>query len=485
MVIFRRILFYFFVILYLAVCPLIILYAFGYIFTPKAEEGFAKTGLMHFETLPAGASITVASKPYAEKTPATVRSLLAGAYDVSISREGYRPWTRKIDITPGMAVAFDKILLLPQEMTVKTLVSQPFEDLLPVPATHFLLLFKTKKAGDISIFDWKDETSRPLFSGKSSLREAVVTQTFVMRKSHHVLLLVRAGDRTRFLWCRLDKEKPEVEDISELFARGEPSDVRWEGNDPQSLFVLYGGKLDRLELKKRKVYKSLLENIRGFDLFRGKIYALCGCTLVQMDSGGERGDVSFAEKGTFMEDLFRGTGTFRIDFISGRTLCFWGAKGEFIANDLPYHFVAGGLKGYEPDDGGRKITLWQKARLGVLDFTKAARKKELFERGPEIDWIFEGGEDITQAYFVYETSHVLFRHKNGVFLVPAGESGAAAEPLVKVREKSSVFYSDKTGRLYYLEPERGHLAAADILPEWPGLSAVFSELETQGREAAK
>ena len=90
MVTLRKILFYLFVAFYLVLCPLIILYALGYIFTPQVEEGFAKTGLMHFETLPTGASISIANKPYDEKTPATIRNLLAGVYYVKISRTGYR-----------------------------------------------------------------------------------------------------------------------------------------------------------------------------------------------------------------------------------------------------------------------------------------------------------------------------------------------------------------------------------------------------------
>ena len=132
-----------------------------------------------------------------------------------------------IRIAPGKAVAFDKILLMPQELKVKTLVPQPFDDLLSVPATRFLLLFKSKRAGDVSVFDWKDETSRPLLSANASFRDAAVVRSFMIKKSSFVLLLVKLGEQTRFLGCQLDKEKPEVKDLSGLFRRGTPSDVRW------------------------------------------------------------------------------------------------------------------------------------------------------------------------------------------------------------------------------------------------------------------
>ncbi len=484
MVRFRKILFYFFAALYLVLCPLIIFYALGYIYAPRIDEGIVKTGLIHLESLPAGASIEIKGRPHAEKTPATVRDLWAGTYEVTLSKPGYRSWTRRVDVAAGRAAAFNKVLLLPQELTVETLIPRAFEDLLPVPSTSYLLLFQTKKTGDISVFDWKERSERPLLPRGSPYEETRVVRTYAMRKSQQVLLRVNEGDRTRYLWCSLDGKEPRVRDLSTFFAQGEPSDVRWEGHDPEYLFVLQGGGLTRLDLRKKKVRKNFMEGVRGFDLFRGKVFALRGCTLARMDAEGEAGIVSLVEKGDFMEDLFRGTGAFRIDFISGRTLCFWGPQGEFITNDLPYQFVAGGLQGYEPDENGRKIVLWQHARLGVLDFTKATRRKELFERGPEIDWVYEGAKDIGRAYFVYDTSHVLFCHRDGVSLVPVGQEGATPNFLVKVLEKSGIFYSERTGRLYYLEPERGYLTAAEVLPEWPGFSAVFSELETRGREEA-
>jgi len=485
MITLRKILFYLFVALYLVLCPLIILYALGYIFTPKAEEGFAKTGLMHFETLPTGASISISNKRYVEKTPSTVRNLLAGVYDVKLSRTGYRSWNQKIKITPGKAVAFEKILLMPQELKVKTLIPRSFQDLLPIPATHFLLLFATRKIGDLCVFDWKDETSRPLLSPNSPFSEALIVRSFVINKSPFVLFLVKFREQTRALWCQLDKERPEVKDISELFVRGEPVDVRWESENPEDLFALYGGDLDRLDLSKTQVHSGILKNIQGFDVFKGKIFALRACTLVQMNAKGAKGEEVLIEKGIFLENLFHNTGTFKINFISSRTLCFLGMNGEFFSNELPYRFVSEGLKGYQPDVDGRRVVLWRKERLGVLDFTRATRRKELFERGPEIDWIFEKGQDIAQAYFVYEASHVLFRDQDEVFLLPVGEGSSPLEKLLKVRTGSSVFYSDKTGRLYYLEPIRGHFLAADILPEWSGLSGMFTEFEVSGQEGAR
>jgi hypothetical protein len=106
----------------------------------------------------------------------------------------------------------------------------------------------------------------------------------------------------------------------------------------------------------------------------------------------------------------------------------------------------------------------------------------LFERGPEIEWAAENGQDIRQAYFVHDAAYVLFSDRNQVFLSRGGEYGMPPEEVVTVRERSGVFYAEKTGKLYYLEPSGGGLMAADILPEGISFSGVINEFEkeTQG-----
>ena len=482
MKLFRKIVFYIFFAIYLVLCPLVIFYAFGYIFTPKVEEGFVKTGLIRFETLPSNASISIADKRFIQKTPTTIRSLLAGRYDVRISLPGYRPWTRKIEVEPGKAVNFSNVLLVPQKLKTRPLIARHFEDLYPVLGTRFLLLKSSDRAGDLRVFDWKDEVSRPVLPRMSLFTTAKLVKIFMAHESSFVLLEVEGPGGRKFLGCQLDKNKPEIKDLSGLFPKGEPAEVLWEGDSPDYLFALYGQNLSRIDLEKMTVLSGFLQRIRGFGLFKGKVYALKSSSIVRLNFNARQGDESLVEKGVFLENLFRDDGKFKIDFISNNTICLSSEKGEFFSNVLPYRFINEGMKDYRADPDGRKVVLWQEQRIGVLDLEKPERKKELFERGPEIEWFFEKGNNIRNAYFVYDSAYVLFCDDEEVFLVRIRERGGPVEKLTKVRKDSAVFYSEKTGILYYLEPSRGYLTAAEILPEGSTFSRVINELEkeTQG-----
>jgi hypothetical protein len=303
------------------------------------------------------------------------------------------------------------------------------------------------------------------------------------QESSWALVQAKGPEGYLFWGCQLDKDKPEAKDLTGLFLKGEPREILWERDRPDYLFALYDQELARLDIEKMAVLPRFLEGVRGFGLFKDKVYALQGTSFVQQNFKSKPGEESLVEKGVFLENLFSGDSKFRIDFISNHTICFSGEKGELFSNALPYRFVDEGVKGYQANAGGRKIVLWKGKRIGVLDFEKPERKKEFFERGPEIEWVFEAGEDVRQAYFVYDAAYILWAAGEEVSLVRVRDRGIPAEKLVRTLKNSSVFYSEKTGRLYYLEPSKGSLVSADILPEGFSLSGVISEFEKETQEA--
>ena len=117
----RRIIFYTFCFLFLVISTLIILYASGYqidyrhLFTPL---GVQKTGMTIIYSNPAGADIylndrevkrfsspwlgqIIPAQDILIKTPANIKDLAPGQYDLRVEIPGYWPWERQINIFPG------------------------------------------------------------------------------------------------------------------------------------------------------------------------------------------------------------------------------------------------------------------------------------------------------------------------------------------------------------------------------------------------
>lgn len=68
MLLLRKIVFYILSAIYIVLCPLIILYAFGYIFTPDTERNITKTGVVYVATSPPGATVYVNKEIFPNKT---------------------------------------------------------------------------------------------------------------------------------------------------------------------------------------------------------------------------------------------------------------------------------------------------------------------------------------------------------------------------------------------------------------------------------
>jgi hypothetical protein len=207
-----------------------------------------------------------------------------------------------------------------------------------------------------------------------------------------------------------------------------------------------------------------------------------------MDLGGEQEKI-LSQDAVLGASLFRQDNFYRIkvfseDFFSENVLLFHGKDGELLANRLPYRFVPGGVLGFELSSKPKRVLLWTKNTLGILDFFKNRPEEEtIFEPAPELVWLIRERENIEQAFWVYEGSHVLFRDQNKIFLMELETYGKPVlHELFEVKNNSSIFYSDESGKLFFIEPETGHLASISLLSKWEILPPSFPEPKEEKRK---
>ena len=102
---------------------------------------------------------------------------------------------------------------------------------------------------------------------------------------------------------------------------------------------------------------------------------------------------------------------------------------------------------------------------------------------PEVTWILRQGEKLGQAFWVYEGSHIVFRDKSKVFLL---ELETYAKPhlhfLIEVKNKSFIFYSEETGKLYFLDSTSSQLKSLEILPRLEILPLPFPERKEEKKK---
>ena len=125
----RRILYIFFIFLFLIITPAVSLYANGY----KLGGGFSiqKTGILILDSDPENAKIYLNDKIqqrffkkiYAKEksyinTPAKIKNLIPGEYNVRIELEKYWPWEKKLTVNSGQSTFAEDIRLFKKELPI-------------------------------------------------------------------------------------------------------------------------------------------------------------------------------------------------------------------------------------------------------------------------------------------------------------------------------------------------------------------------------
>ena len=183
----RKFFFYIFLIIYIAACPLIVLYAFGFILKPSSVEPIAKTGLIYLSTVPPGASIFLDDVPANLKTPNTLQDMDPADYTIKLSMDGYYDWFHDITVAPNNASVFDKILLVPKKRQPKLLLDERFENLIPLTGMGLFLLRKSP-----ALKDWVVYSKQP-FAGPERVLDYLGRYTHRVAIANHRIKKVESG----------------------------------------------------------------------------------------------------------------------------------------------------------------------------------------------------------------------------------------------------------------------------------------------------
>ena len=460
----RRVVFWLFVAIYLTVCPLTILYAFGYLYEPGAAGGLVKTGLIYLSTAPPGASVYLGNGRYTQPTPTILRDLLPGTYQVKLVLKGHRPWSQAVPVEAEKASVLEHVLLMPSTMPHTHLVPGPFEQLIPLPASDLGLLLSGDSLSGVTVYDWKHAKRWPLLPRNSPWHGARLRSHVVSHGSSDLFLRVETREGEHSLWVELKPEVNRVEDLTRLLPKT-PHAVVWDSTEGRSLCALHDGGVQCVDTVSKTPMPRIAQPVLGVGTFEKSLY------LLREDGTIERRDL----EGRPVEDvppaprmprtLLGARAATQLLALSLETLLLWGERGELLMNRFPYFVVPKGVLGLEADPQREHVLVWTKTALGYLDVSDGTGE-DLSDEGPVVHWFFTRGNHIEQAFWVYEGSHVVVRDGAHVFLLELETYGKPHRyDLLDVKPRTAVAYAESTGQLYFLEAASGSLSSIELLPK--------------------
>ncbi len=127
----RRILFFVFVASFLIGAPLLIFYTAGFRYNWQSGTLF-RTGVLSVSTTPRNVDILLEGKSIDRQTPAVIKQLMPGTYDLVLSRDGYHSWNNTVAIQSNITTHLPLVYLWRNESPT-IIWSHQADNLIPNP----------------------------------------------------------------------------------------------------------------------------------------------------------------------------------------------------------------------------------------------------------------------------------------------------------------------------------------------------------------
>ena len=459
----RKILFYLFLLIYCILCPILILYSFGFYLNPSNNE-ISQTGLIHIASVPAGADIFLGKSRYKYKTPATITNLLPGQYQITLKLKGCRLWSHQVSIEEGRASAFDNIVLLPRKFNPKIIVTQfDYQDLIALSETGSFILKTGSRLKDFFIFAWKKDKLRPLLEDYAAYADFPVSGIYKETRGSQIIIFGGPLWIKKFYLFDLEDKEPRIRDITKLFD-GKPEQLIWDGAYQNNSFALYRGYINRLDFKEMSLYPKFIENIKGFGISAKWLYILGKDRRISKISTDQVRRRVIIRDGNFAKAFFGKSRFYKIELLGEDVLAFLGDSGDLIITLPPYDIADGGVSGISLHKTSKRLLFWSKNIIGAADFSGNNTEESVFPDEIPVQRIYEQGRNIEQCFWAYGGTHIIFRDGDEVFLLELEPDGKHhLEHILEIKNSTDIVYSEERGSLYYLDP-KGRITKLQIFP---------------------
>lgn len=477
MLVLRKILFFVFALIYIVACPFIILSSLGITFDPDTQT-IAKTGIINISSLPSKAGIFINWQRYPGKTPAVIRDLPPGEYHIKLTQKNYLPWEKKITVAKQQATSLEELLLIPQKWPKETLMAG-FEQLISWNDESLFLLKNGPYLKNLHLYK-KQRVPHKDFPEQNSLltRENItslvdndslffndkITTIYTVDSSPFILIKTLSNQEFRYLWINLKETPVELTNISRLILE-EPDKILWFKENGRHIFLLYKDKLSHLNINEEAVYPDIVSEVKDFTLFNNEIYLVSEADdLYHLGLGDEKPKpvVNMPELNSILKVSQK---NFRLFSFPDNLMAFLSEKGALILNQSPYLFLNKDVRGLAYDSENRRLMVFTGTHIGYIDF-KVNPQDPLWAQEPKLIWLPLADRNIKEVFWANNGKNILYCTTEACFVTETDpRNQPAVTPIEKIKANSMVHYRDRDGVLYYLNPEKGFVSAAAIIPQ--------------------
>lgn len=261
----------------IAVVGLVVVLVFiilGYQFN-RADGRIEQGGLVQFNTLPAGATVSIDGAGFGIRTPSKT-TLTAGQHFITMQREGYRTWQKSVSVVSGGVLWLSYARLVPNDLKPESVASLASIASTSVSPNSKSMAIKENSAdakvilADISGDEVKTSTHE--MPAESFTRPTDgKTQRFTFDKwdpSSRYIITKHDYDNDKSEWLIVDSQNvANTKNITKLLHIN-ASKIVFSGNNTKVLYALVDKDVRRIDIGAETLSRPLVANVADFSLYK-------------------------------------------------------------------------------------------------------------------------------------------------------------------------------------------------------------------------
>lgn len=467
------------VLMFFITASFLILYAFGYTFNP--ERGiFVYAGSITIKSNPRNIDVEMNGINVSKKLNRLNNSFHIGRvhpdeYIIKISAPGFNTWSKKINVRSGFSTEFWNVLLTRTDYERKTYNSSNVSDFFISPSEKLVAATKTENGTfKVLILNTENNSANEIFSSeKYSFAGNKKENIEWAPKSQGLIVPVISENVTDYLLHNF--ENGSTSSISELSGMVDISNVRWDSNNKNFIYLVSEKNLYRLNIANPSDKRIIAENISGYDISGNYIYyfQLPSAMVFQIKSDGGPSPVQITTTAPpEMDDNSYKLIVYDEKKIvmrneSGTTYVFnKGKNGDYFRK------LSDNAKGTQFSNDGKKLLFWDNREIYV--YFLADWETQPYRSENEIKQITRYSQQIENVQWNSDYEHVIFSVGNELKIVELDDrDNRNIFDIARFsKNESRVVGNFSENKIYFIDVERdnnGSIIQSINFPEKNGL----------------
>jgi hypothetical protein len=426
-IIHRRLIFWMFFFLFLAVSPLVIYYSQGFRYD-KYHGIFIHSGSVTIKSLPTSVNVYLNNDLQPTKSldiinnSITLNGLRPGSYTLRVSADGYQDWEKKVEVHSGISTEFWNVVLLPKSAKLQELEASDIERFFPSPFGKRVTFIKSNENQfQIWFLDVSENNPQMIYSSENIKfpDDKLENLEWNFKESYIVSPIIRDNQKD-YLVASADLDIDPFF-LSETTNLKGLEKARWSSKEKGVIYFLAksDGKtsadLYKLDVASKET-SLVIEDIRAYDFSSSSLYFIrSNNILYDSDLSGE--NISQITFSPFTENEI-GSEARLIVFDKNRQALVTKNGELFVRNKATEDTVqklGDNIAGVQFSDDGKKLLFWNKNEIDVLflkEWETQPRRKE-----NETQQIIRFSSNIDNVFWYRDYEHVFFTNQNKIKMI--------------------------------------------------------------------